>query len=640
MHERRSLPLLLVSAFAVLFAIPWNANATAVQDSSRSAIEGTVSTNQRAQALISSANRVMDSEPVEAHRHATAALAFAERSGDPLVEHKALVALAQAEERVGLFSDHMKTTLRAVQLAQKLGDPKVIALDLRELSEAYRLNAMSDKAVEEARNALAMTLPTQTGTAVDEAHRFLINALLSNRAYAEAHSDAERCLQKARERGDVMEEARLCRSIGAILMAQRKYSDAHIYLVRAENGLQHAGTAAEQFEIQGDLAECSLGMGRNKEAATALQLAGGTLRSTDTWNNRFRYLDLQYQLALAQGRWEEALGHLKRIKDRSDSVNIARLDMQMARMQMSYQLDRKEKANADLRTENAKSAEIIAGEQLNNRMLLGMLILLSVLAVALFFTSRHGLRMARRMALKNAVIKKQHDQIHAKNLELQRQNLRLAETLMSEEEKEMMIKEIHHRVKNNLQVVDSLLQIQCIDSDEPAVGKVLREAQGRIRSMALVHEHIYRNADNGRGDLRHHIEQLVRNILVAHGAHDRISVSVETTLPSFHADTLMPLTLVVNELFTNAVKYAFHEKGTGRVTIVVRPAGDAYELLFSDDGAGMGMDEGLVRERSFGLELVRMLAEQLNGEVRFLKGHGTTVCLTFAPDKVPLRVAS
>ncbi|MBL7951021.1 MAG: ATP-binding protein [Flavobacteriales bacterium] len=640
MHQCRYLPLLLVFALSCLAKVTASASVADGNDSIRSTLEGTVSNNQRAQALVSSANRVMNNDPVEAHRFAHNALAFAEQSGDPLVEHKALVALAEAEERVGLFADHMKTTLRAVQLAQSLGDPKMIALDLRELSEAYRLNAMSDKAVEEARNALAMTLPTQTGSAVDEAHRFLIRTLLHGTEFEEAHESAERCLQRAQDKGDVMEEARLSRLIGAVLMAQKEYNDAHPYLVRAERALVKAGTANEQFEILADLAQCSMGMGRYKEAASNLQLAGTAVLVTDTWNNRYRYIELQYQLALAQGRWEEALELLKRIKERSDSVNMARLDMQMARLQMSYQLDRKEKANAELRTENARSAELIAGEKWNNRILLGMLVLLSVLAVALFFTSRHSLRLVRRMALKNAVIKKQHDEIHAKNLELQRQNLRLAETLMSEEEKEMMIKEIHHRVKNNLQVVDSLLQIQSVDSKDPGVDKVLREAQGRIRSMALVHEHIYRSAGGGKGDMQQHITQLVRNILVAHGAHDRISVSVDAPLPTFHADTLMPLTLVVNELFTNAVKYAFRERSSGRVSIIVRPAGTAYELLFSDDGAGMDAEEGLGRERSFGLELVGMLAEQLNGEVRFLKGSGTTVSLTFMPDPVPLRVAS
>ncbi|MGV3638282.1 MAG: sensor histidine kinase, partial [Flavobacteriales bacterium] len=381
-------------------------------------------------------------------------------------------------------------------------------------------------------------------------------------------------------------------------------------------------------------------LGRTNEAAGALRSAEQVVEGHWDWNTRTAVLDLRYDLAVAEGQWREAVALLERIKRTSDSVLYARLDMQTVRLQMIYQLDRKEKANAELRVENAKSAERIAGTLFNNRVLVALTVILSGLTVALFLTGRYSRTLARRMRLKNAVIKRQHDEIHAKNLELQRQNLRLAETLMSEEEKEMMIKEIHHRVKNNLQVVDSLLQIQCMDSNEPSVGRVLREAQGRIRSMALVHEHIYNSANGNVGDLRSHMEKLVRNVLVAHGAHDRISVAVDTNLPAFSTDTLLPLTLVVNELFTNAVKYAFPDGCTGRVSIVVRPAGSGFELLFSDDGAGMTTADGPVRHRSFGLELIRQLADQLNGEVRFLKGSGTAVSLTFNPEQPALRVAS
>ena len=617
-----------------------SARATAVEDSVQAGVHGAVSAHQRAQALLAMAGRVLENDPVEAHGHARSALTFAEQTADVPLELQALRCIGQAEERMGLFAEFMKTTLRALQLAQDLGDPKAIAHDLRELSTAYRMNAMLDKAVEEARNALAMVLPTGTEQDVDEAQRFLIQTLMHAGRHDEVLRMAERCSQKARDRSDGTEEARLSHLIGATLLAQRKFHDAFAYLTKAERTLNTTGDRTEQFALSADIGQAYIGMGRIKEAVAALDRAGGQLLSADTWNNRYRITDLQYQLAVAQGRWQDALALLKRIKDQSDSVNMARLDMQMARMQVTYQLGQKEKDNLELRSENERRAELIAGQRTSNRYLLGLLGLLASLATALFFTSRHSVRMVRRMKLKNAVIRKQHDEIHTKNLELQRQNLRLAETLLSEEEKELMIKEIHHRVKNNLQVVDSLLQIQGYGINDPDVDRVLKEAQGRIRSMALVHEHIYRSTGQKHGNLQQHLDQLVRNILVAHGSHDRISVSVDAPLPTFPADTLMPLTLVVNELFTNAVKYAFNGKETGRVSIVVRSAGAGYELLFSDDGIGIGMDDASLRDRSFGMELIRMLAGQLNGEVRFLKGHGTTVCLTFAPDRVPLRAAS
>ncbi|HRH69610.1 MAG TPA: histidine kinase dimerization/phosphoacceptor domain -containing protein [Flavobacteriales bacterium] len=616
------------------------ARSTAVEDSVQAAVNGAVSAHQRAQALISAAYRLMDTNPAEALGHAHSAVTFAEHSGNSVMEHDALRCSAQAEERLGLFAEFMRTTLRTLQLAQVLGDQLLIAQDLQDLSTAYRLNAMSDKAVEEARNALAMVLPTQDQPVVDNAQRFLIFTLLEAGRHGEVLTTAEHCIQKAREQGNTLEEARISQLIGETLLAQDRFADAFTYLTKAERSLGASGTKEERFALAADMAEAFIGAGRTKEAERSLMRAGELLMQADTWNHRYRLTDLQYQLAVAQGHWQEALALLKRIKDQTDSVNMARLDMQVARMQVTYQLDRKEQVNAQLRDENARHAELIAGQKVNTRYLLVLLAIFGVLVTALFFTSRHSLRMVRRMNMKNAVIRKQHDEIHAKNLELQRQNLRLAETLLSEEEKEMMIKEIHHRVKNNLQVVDSLLHIQGMGVNDPDMDRLLKEAQGRIRSMAMVHEHIYRSSNAINGSLQQHLEQLVRNILVAHGSHDRISVSVDAPLSTFDADTLMPLTLVVNELFTNSVKYAFKGRESGRVNIVVRAAGAGYELLFTDDGVGLGVDEPPLRERSFGLELVRMLAGQLNGDLRFLKGAGTTVSLTFVPDRLPLRAAS
>jgi two-component sensor histidine kinase len=312
----------------------------------------------------------------------------------------------------------------------------------------------------------------------------------------------------------------------------------------------------------------------------------------------------------------------------------------MAGLQVMYQVERKEQDNSQLRDINARNEMTIADQRASNRYLIALLSGLVVLAVALFLTSRYSLRMMRRSKLKNEVIRRQHDEIHTKNLELQRQNMRLAETLMSDEQKEIMIREIHHRVKNNLQVVDSLLSLQCGNGDDPRLERTLREAQGRIRSMALVHENIYRSAGMAHGSLKAHVEQLARNVLVAHGQHDTISVMVEVADVALPEETLMPLSLVVNELLTNAVKYAFVGRESGHVRIIVRPSGAGHELLFSDDGIGLDREQPYLRERSFGLELVQVLARQLNGEVRVLKGAGATFSMTFFPDKVAMRKAS
>ncbi len=608
------------------------------QDSLKAVLHDAVSTNQRASVNIAAAYRAMRTDPAGALEHARQAVVLADRSIEPMVEHKALQCLAHAEERMGLFPDAMKTTLKAVDLAQELGEPLLIATDLRDLSKAYRLNGMPEKAVEEARNSLAMMLPTQKEAEVAEGRLFLIQTLKEADHLDEAYQLADHCLSKAKELRDTVKQARINRVLGEVLVAQRRFPDAVIHLTQAERILGPSDLSAERFSVYDALTMALIKLQRTEEATETLRKATATLAEVDTWNNRQRIAELRYHLAVAKQNWRDAVSLLEGVKSASDSMLHARLDMQMTSMQLNYQLANKEKANAQLRTENAQSAEFIAGVQTNNRILVSALLIATILAGALLISGRHRRRMAQRLKLKNAVVKKQHDEILAKHLELQRQNLRLAEAITSEEEKEVMIKEIHHRVKNNLQVVDSLLHIQGINMADPVVGKVLREAQGRIRSMALVHDHIYRSTGGGKGDLRTHLEKLTRNILAAHGVHDRISVQVDTDLPIFPMDALLPFTLIVNELLTNALKYAFQDQRTGRVTIAVKATAMGYELRFHDDGAGML--EGKAREHSFGLELVQVLAGQLNGTIKFTHGNGTTVSMTFAPDPVPMRIAS
>ncbi|MBX2971670.1 MAG: hypothetical protein KF797_01070 [Flavobacteriales bacterium] len=623
-------------ALCLILCMPVAGRASADQDVPPSAMGDPVTASHRVAELISEADRSIDKDLLQAHAHAVEAMTLAGASGDGLMQHKALACLGTIEERMGLYGDMLATTRRRVQVAQGLGDPLMIAMDLRELASAYRLNEMSEKAVEEARNSLAMMLPTRPLNEVEEARLFLIHTLHNAGRYDEAFRIAEHAMAKAVERGDLYMEARFARSMGDLMLAQRRFADAIGHFTQARRSLPEKDAAEEHYAVCSALARAYIGLGRIPEALAATREAGSFMPEVDNWNNRSDLLDLRYQLATAQHHWPEAIMLLNEIKRTSDSVLISRLDMQTARLQMRHRPDHQERANV----------EAAAGDTTPDTsngwlepILIGLLALLGIVASTLFLSVRRGRRLAHRLKVKSEQIQEQQQRIHAKDLELQRQSLRLAETLLSEEEKEMMIKEIHHRVKNNLQVVDSLLQIQALDANAPDVQRVLRVAQGRIRSMALVHEQIYHTSNGRSGDLRTHLEKLIRNILAAHGAHDRISVRVDTTLPIFRMETLLPLTLVVNELFTNALKYAFNEKATGRIIIVVRPTADGYELLFNDDGCGLAASDTRDGGCSFGMELLRILAEQLNGELRFMDDPGTAASLVFAPDPVPMRVA-
>ncbi len=614
--------------------------ASTAEDSTRFVIGAESSLMEQARALTGMALRTLTNDPAGALVHARNALLAAEQSGDLMAEHEAMRAKCAAQMRLGLHAEFLQTTLAALELAQAMGDPTSIALDLQSLSMAYGLNMQPAKAVEEARNALAAVITTKNEPIIDQAHRFLMRALLDAERFDEAMRIGEKALGRFASRPDEVDEARIWHLMAEVMLAQERPNDALPWLTKAERVLDRQGLSEERFALSMDRAKALIGIGHYDEAHRVLNDADPHIPGGGAWADRSRLAQLRYELALADHEWRVALELLQELKQQSDSLHRSQVNLKMAGLQVMYQVDRKEKDNTALRDINARNEATIVEQRTSNRYLITLLAGLLSLAVALFITSRYSMRMVRRSKLKSEVIRRQHDEIHAKNMELQRQNMRLAETLVSEEEKEIMIREIHHRVKNNLQVVDSLLAIQCGNSDDPKLARMLREAQGRIRSMALVHEHIYRSAGMAHGSLKTHVEQLARNVLVAHGQHDRISVMVEAAEMALPVETLMPLSLVVNELLTNAVKYAFDGRDRGHVRIIVRPAGSGHELLFSDDGIGLDKDQPFLRERSFGLELVQVLAQQLNGEVRVLKGAGATFSMTFFPDRMALRRAS
>ncbi len=610
------------------------------EDGLRMALAGQAPAISKAEALVTLATRSITTDPAGSLGHARNALLYAERSGDTRAEHMALHAKGEAELNLGLYAEALRTWFQALEVARATGDVRAIANDLMGISDAYRFNQNMDKAVEEARNALAMLLATHDEEAIDKAHGTLMRCLMEAGRYDEAITLGTTALKRLESQPDTPAKARLWQHIAQVLLAQAKYNDALPLLVKAERVLEVHGDVHDGFMLDIDMARAHIGIGLHEIATERLRQAEGSLPAAPAWRNTDLLLDTRYQLALGQERWQEALGLLQEKMAREDSLAQGQVRLKMAGMQVLHDLDLRDEDNARLLVRNVMHEETIADQRAQNRWLVAMSAGLLTLTIVLFITVRHALRMNRRLKMKTAVIGRQSEVISAKNMELQRQNLRLSESLVNEEEQEMLIKEIHHRVKNNLQVVDSLLSIQGSQHMDPVLEKQFREAQGRIRSMALVHEHIYRSGSAKGASLKTHLEQLARSVLVAYGMHDRISVSVTSPLDGFPEDIQMPLTLVVNELLTNAVKHAFTGREQGHVRIVVRPAAEGYELLFSDDGHGLGVEGGYLPDSSFGMELVGILARQLNGEVRLLKGLGTTFSLTFAPDRKAMRAAS
>lgn len=192
-------------------------------------------------------------------------------------------------------------------------------------------------------------------------------------------------------------------------------------------------------------------------------------------------------------------------------------------------------------------------------------------------------------------------------------------------EKVVLLKEIHHRVKNNLQVITSLLELQaCIVSDEK-LRDCLRESQDRIRSMALIHEQLYKSKDFSYIDIGGYIRSLSQYLFDSYAADTgRISLKVDTGDICIGIDRAIPCGLIVNELISNAMKHAFPGERTGEIAVSLSAGKGRINLSIADSGVGMPPGFDAAHSETMGLQLVTMLTRQLRGEMRIDSGRGGT----------------
>ncbi|HWB28265.1 MAG TPA: sensor histidine kinase [Chitinophagaceae bacterium] len=201
----------------------------------------------------------------------------------------------------------------------------------------------------------------------------------------------------------------------------------------------------------------------------------------------------------------------------------------------------------------------------------------------------------------------------------------------SNREKEVFLKEIHHRVKNNLQIISSLLYLQFKEYEDPRLLEALQQAQQRIKSMALVHNKLYETQDVVHVYLKEYINDLAAGILVSNNPDGKnINVSVtETGKISFSLDTSISIGLILNEVITNSCKYAFVNKTGGQINISLdEVAQNRYKLQIADDGNGL--PEDFEKKNSLGVRLVKNLARQMGGQASFSSGAGTMVTIIFS----------
>lgn len=322
-------------------------------------------------------------------------------------------------------------------------------------------------------------------------------------------------------------------------------------------------------------------------------------------------LKLLIAAASALQDYKKAYDYQQKLLEQNNKNYYAMRNDQVAEYEALFQLKSK-----DLTIKN-QSLQVVKKETEVQRQK-GYVVVFLVISVSLFIVF---ILLGYNFQIKRKSIRL----LHAKNEELNQLNEIVASSL---KEKEILLKEIHHRVKNNLQLVMSLLNIQAQDSQNISIADFLEKGQSRIATMSLIHQNLYLSDSFSQIDFQTYLENLVANIKNTFN-ENKVAISIDTHGNSFDLDTAIPLGLIINEIVCNALKHAFPEDMEGRIQIAIqKKESNLFELVIGDNGIGTTVSQ---KENSIGLELVSLLVMQLRGKIEKINQLGTNYNIQFHP---------
>lgn len=316
----------------------------------------------------------------------------------------------------------------------------------------------------------------------------------------------------------------------------------------------------------------------------------------------------------AQGKFASALEHYRMHRKLSDSLFSVQKSLQMAGIQVQFDVKRKEQDITLLTQRNRIQQERIQNQESQRKAMIGGTAMLSFLLLSLYVQFRNKQKSNQELTLHQRVIEDS--------------NARLMRTV---EEKQMLVREIHHRVKNNLQTVISLLESQAFYLENDALAAV-KDSQSRIHAMSLIHQKLYL-ADNVTSiSMQAYIEELILHLSSSHADSGRIRIDMQVEPIQLDVAQAIPLGLIINEAVTNIFKYAFPDDRSGDMLIHFSQNPDnQYTLHIRDNGIGIDTAADQGKPGSLGMNLMKGLTHELGGTFTLKSDQGVAITVQFAP---------
>ena len=504
-----------------------------------------------------------------------------------------------------LLDSAAKYYLKAAELRYKIKDDKSLAQSYNNLGLVHRKQENYAKAIEFYQLSLKLKEQLKDEFGVLNTLSNISVVYQQQYLFKEAEQYSIRALDLAQKINSALQIALEKNSLGVIYRNIGKLDEAEVFLLEANKVL--------------------VANGRKDDLAMNLNNLGILYSSKNQLEKASKYLEQSLAIALSLNRIElakenylalaavyensnskKAYDYLKQGTVLKDSlINESKLKY-INSLSEKYQAKQRDLEIKQLQSDNEIKQLLVENsnkKRQNTLLVLVAVLVVLVLLVGLFFNIR---KTAKELKSKNLTINK------------------------SLEEKEVLLREIHHRVKNNLQIITGLLELQeSLHADEK-IGNIVAEAQGRIKTMAIIHEMLYQTDDIANIQLQNYAQLLVSSIESGFVSKTVVNKFFDLNNVHFNIDTIIPLGLILNELVSNAFKYVFvPNHGNSLFISIKKVEQENWQLTIKDDGKGISNNGVGEREGSFGLRLVKMLARQLKGKVEYSYENGSKFCITF-----------
>ena len=537
-----------------------------------------------------------------------------EPNRDIKLEMLTLKKIAFAHRYLTEYNKSLELFLKILQHFESVGDEVKVADLYNNIASVYWDIENDEKALEYWKSAIDLAKKTKNRDALANAYQG-INVYY--RFYGKIDEAEKYCLldlQMRKEMGDIRGLTYSYKNIGRTYQHKGDLESAKKYLLE---GLKYAEIVGQELKLAWmhvQIGRLLNEMNQPGEAITHFNFAIEiTQKIRALREESFAYEEMAVSFSKL-GQMDRAYEAQKRFTSLKTELLNEKLNQETVRMQTLYETQKRDDQIASLEKESLLQSELIQQSKvIRNLSLTGVTLLLGIVGI-LFFRSKEKQRINNILSLKNKEIEEQNEIINE-----------------SLEQKEILLKEIHHRVKNNLQIISSLLNLQSKKIKDDQVLDSINEGRNRVEAMSLIHQNLYQNEDVSNINMQNYLEQLMNFLSSSFQTADKsISHKVKAENILFDIDTAIPIGLITNELVTNAYKHAFRKKDDGQIEIKLIGDNDRYTLKVMDNGIGMNEDLANGRATSLGMKLVKSLGvKQLKGELQISNHEGACVALSF-----------